>query len=38
MALPIPGPIGDRAHRDELLEEERVDAEGNPLPPPPGFY
>jgi hypothetical protein len=38
MALPIPGPIGDRAHRDELLEEDRVDAEGNPLPPPPGFY
>jgi hypothetical protein len=38
MALPIPGPIGDRAHRDDLPPEERVDAEGKPLPPPPGFY
>jgi hypothetical protein len=38
MALPIPGPIGERAHRDELPAEERVDAEGRPLPPPPGFY
>lgn len=37
MALPIPGPIG-REHRDELPPEERRDAEGNPLPPPPGFY
>jgi len=37
MALPIPGPIG-RDHRDELPTDERVDAEGNPLPPPPGFY
>lgn len=37
MALPIPGPIGDRAHRDDLPPEERLDAEGNPLPPPPGF-
>lgn len=38
MALPIPGPIGDREHRDELPTEERFDAEGRPLPPPPGFY
>ena len=38
MALPIPGPGGGRSHRDELPSEERVDAEGNPLPPPPGFY
>ncbi len=38
MALPIPGPIDGREHRDELPPDERVDAEGNPLPPPPGFY
>jgi len=38
MALPIPGPIEGRRHRDELSPEERVDAEGKPLPPPPGFY
>jgi hypothetical protein len=38
MALPIHGPLGDRGHRDELPAEERLDAEGNPLPPPPGFY
>lgn len=38
MALPIPGPIGGRTHRDELPSEERFDAEGNPLPPPPGYY
>ena len=38
MALPVPGPLGSRDHRDELPEEERRDAEGNPLPPPPGFY
>ena len=37
MALPIPGPIGDREHRDELPAPERVDAQGNPLPPPPGY-
>lgn len=37
MAVPIPGPIGGRRHRDELPTEERVDAEGRPLPPPPGF-
>ena len=36
MAVPIPGPIG-RRHRDELPAEERTDAEGNPLPPPPGY-
>jgi hypothetical protein len=33
---PIPGPTGGRRHRDELPPEERVDAEGHPLPPPPG--
>jgi hypothetical protein len=38
MALPIPGPIDGREHRDELATDERLDAEGNPLPPPPGFY
>ena len=38
MALPIPGPIDGRVHRDELAPEERVDADGHPLPPPPGFY
>lgn len=38
MAEPIPGPTGGRRHRDELPPEERVDAEGHPLPPPPGFY
>ena len=37
MAEPISGPTGGRRHRDELPTEERVDAEGNPLPPPPGF-
>jgi hypothetical protein len=38
MALPIPGPIGEREHRDDLSPDERLDAEGRPLPPPPGFY
>jgi hypothetical protein len=38
MALPIPGPLGAREHRDDLPTDERTDAEGNPLPPPPGFY
>jgi DNA-binding MurR/RpiR family transcriptional regulator len=38
MALPIPGPIGGRAHRDDLPPEERVDPEGRPLPAPPGYY
>jgi hypothetical protein len=37
MAEPIPGPTGGRRHRDELPPAERVDAEGNPLPPPPGY-
>ena len=38
MAEPIPGPVGGRRHRDELPPEGRVDAEGNPLPPPSGYY
>lgn len=38
MALPIPGPTGPRRHRDDLPATERTDAEGNPLPPPPGYY
>lgn len=38
MALPIHGPIDGRQHRDELDADARVDAEGNPLPPPPGYY
>ncbi len=38
MAEPIPGPTGGRRHRDELPPEERTDAAGNPLPPPPGYY
>jgi hypothetical protein len=38
MAEPIPGPTGARQHRDELPTDQRLDAEGNPLPPPPGFY
>ena len=38
MALPVPGPGEQRSHRDDLDDEERVDAEGNPLPPRPGFY
>jgi hypothetical protein len=37
MALPIPGPIGDRAHRDDLPAQARVDVDGSTLPPPPGF-
>ena len=37
MAEPVPGPSAGRKHRDELPAEERVDAEGNPLPPPAGF-
>jgi len=37
MALPIPGPIGGRSHRDDLPDHERVDADGDPLPPRPGF-
>lgn len=38
MAMPIPGPTGGRLHRDDLPPDERVDIEGRPLPPPPGFY
>lgn len=38
MALPMPGPTGGRSHRDDLPSDERLDAEGNPLPPPPGYY
>jgi hypothetical protein len=38
MAVPIPGPIDGRQHRDDLALEARLDAEGNPLPPPPGYY
>lgn len=38
MAQPIPGPTGGRRHRDELPPEERTDALGRPLPPPPGYY
>jgi hypothetical protein len=38
MAVPIPGPIDGRQHRDDLALESRLDAEGNPLPPPPGYY
>jgi hypothetical protein len=37
MALPIPGPVGGRSHRDDLPDAERLDAAGNPLPPRPGF-
>jgi hypothetical protein len=38
MANPIAGPTGGRQHRDELPAEERFDAAGRPLPPPPGYY
>jgi hypothetical protein len=38
MAHPIPGPTGGRRHRDDLPPEERTDALGRPLPPPPGYY
>jgi len=37
MALPIPGPIGDREHRDDLPAEVRVNVDGTPLPPAPGY-
>jgi hypothetical protein len=37
MALPIPGPIDGRHHRDDLPAAERVDLDGSPLPPPPGY-
>ena len=35
---PISGPTSGRRHRDELPAEQRFDAEGRPLPPPPGYY
>ncbi len=38
MAEPIPGPTAGRLHRDELPPDQRTDADGRPLPPPPGFY
>lgn len=38
MALPMPGPTGGRRHRDDLPPDDRTDALGNPLPPPPGYY
>lgn len=38
MVDPIPGPTGGRRHRDELPPDERVDAEGRPLPSPPGSH
>ena len=38
MAEPIAGPTGGRRHRDDLPPEERFDALGRPLPPPPGYY
>lgn len=38
MAEPIAGPTGARRHRDDLPPDQRFDAEGNPLPPPPGYY
>jgi DNA-binding MurR/RpiR family transcriptional regulator len=38
MALPVPGPVDGRQHRDDLRPDERLDAAGNPLPPPPGHY
>lgn len=38
MAQPIPGPTYGRRHRDDLPADQRLDAEGRPLPPPPGFY
>ena len=38
MAMPIAGPTGGRLHRDDLPADERVDADGRPLPPPPGYY
>ena len=38
MALPVPGPVDGRQHRDDLGPDELLDAAGNPLPPPPGHY
>jgi hypothetical protein len=37
MALAIAGPIDGRMHRDDLPGDERLDASGGPLPPPPGY-
>ena len=36
MALAIPGPTDGRVHRDDLPSDERLDATGRSLPPPPG--
>ncbi len=36
MAIPTHGPSAGRRHRDELPAAERTDADGRPLPPPPG--
>ena len=38
MAQPISGPTNGRHHRDDLPADERYDAEGRQLPPPPGYY
>ena len=38
MAEPIFGPTNGRKHRDDLPADQRYDAEGRPLPPPPGYY
>jgi len=38
MALPIPGPTEGREHRDDLPVDQRYDADGKPLPKPPGYY
>ena len=38
MAQPIPGPTNGRRHRDDLPADQRFDADGRPLPPPPGYY
>lgn len=38
MAQPIAGPTNGRLHRDDLPAEQRFDADGRPLPPPPGYY
>jgi hypothetical protein len=38
MAQPIPGPTSGRSHRDDLPSDQRFDADGRPLPPPPGYY
>ena len=38
MAEPISGPTRGRRHRDELPAAERLDADGHPLPRPPGYY